>query len=172
MAGLGPGGEAWVAAAPARGGPIVRRRAAFELAPDRELSFPITIGARERLTLVLDLTSEGAAESWAVWYSLDGGRAVRQQGLVDRCFTEVTGPLRGRSGDAGTARLWEESGRAAGGRSTARIRLCDDLPAGPHIVRLQLGSAPGLAARLWVRAVLVGQEAPRAPDDTRVWVEE
>jgi hypothetical protein len=172
LSGLGPGGEAWVAAAPAGGGPIVRRRPAFELASDRDLTFPISIGPRERLTLVLDLTSEGAAERWAVWYSLDGGRAVPQQGFVDRCFTEVAGTLRGRSGDAGTARPWEESGRAPGGRSKARIRLCDDLAPGQHVVRLRLGAAPGMAERLWVRAVLVGQDAPRTPDDTRVWVEE
>lgn len=176
MAGLGDAGVAYVDAAPAEGGAIVRRRDVYELAGARplEIRFPQRPG--ETLHLVLFVVTQGGNEPFRLKYFIEGAKPASRIGAFFRRVTIPEGELTGRTGDAGKGTLWEAATERRGADGIARtvIRLGDDLDPGERVVRLWLQGQKdeGLARKVWIGAVLVGQAPEGKTADPRVWVED
>lgn len=179
--GLGASGVAYTDSAPADGGAIVRRRDVHELKRPRPMTFRFQQRPGETLHLVLFVVTQGGNEPFRVRYSIDGAKPASRQGVFFRRVTLPEGVLAGRTGDFGKATLWEAATERRGADGVARlvIRLGDDLSPGERAVRLRLegaGLAPGaedeLAKRVWIGAVLVGQDPPGRANEPRVWVQD
>jgi len=174
--GLGDTGAAYVDAAPADGGAIVRRRDVYELTGTRpmEIRFPQHPG--ETLHLVLFVVTQGGNEPFRLKYSIGGARPASRIGAFFGRVTIPQGELTGRTGEAGKGTLWEAATDRRGTDGIARtvIRLGDDLDPGERIVRiwLQGQEEEGMARRVWIGAVLVGQAPEGRVSDPRVWVED
>ncbi|EYF06760.1 hypothetical protein [Chondromyces apiculatus] len=174
--GLGDNGAAYMDAAPADGGAIVRRRDVFELAGTRPmvLTFPQNPG--ETLHLVLFMVTQGGNATFRVRYEIEGARPGSTTGAFFHRITLPKGLLAGRTGEFGRGTLWEAATERRGTDGIARavIRLGDDLSPGDRTVRLWLQGQKeeGMARRLWVGAVLVGQTPEGKSGDPRVWVED
>lgn len=169
--GIGKGGVAYANAAPRARGPIVRRRVLAELTAEHPIVFHVPQPPNTPLTVVLFVASEGASEPWGVHYDIDGGGPKEREGKFFRAITRPRGAVGGRTGDAGAGSFWETSGSASDrhGLSKGKIPIGDDLEGNTRSVRVFLD---GSNARLWVRAVVVGEGDPAPVDGVRMWVEE
>jgi len=168
VVGLGAAGVAYVDAAPEGGGAIVRRREVFELKPGGPLDFEFPQAEGQILHVALIVATEGTGSTWQARYTIDGGREEPAIGRFFRRTTAPAGDLVGRSGDLGAGLLWEGSSDRRGegdGLSKAKIHVGDDR--NPGLRKLRIGSKEAV----WVSAVLIG-EAPSAPGEARMWVEE
>ena len=176
MTGLGKNGVAYVDAAPADGGAIVKRRDVFELAGTRPMVLQFDQKPGETLHLVLFMVTQGGNANFRVRYELEGAKPGSAQGVFFRRITVPEGLLVGRTGELGRGTLWEAATerRGADGIARAVIRLGDDLAPGERTVRLWLQGQKeeGMARRLWVGAVLVGQAPAGKTGEARVWVED
>ncbi|AKT36859.1 hypothetical protein [Chondromyces crocatus] len=174
--GLGSTGAAYMDAAPADGGPIVRRRDVYELTGTRPLVLKFDQHPGETLHLVLFMVTQGGNAPYRVRYDIEGAKPGSTLGAFFRRITIPEGILTGRTGDFGRGTLWEAATdrRGVDGIARAVIRLGDDLSPGPRTVRLWLQGQKedGMANRLWVGPVLVGQPPGAKPTDPRVWVED
>lgn len=173
--GLGPLGLAYADAAPAEGGPIVRRRDVYELRPGGSLQLAFRQGEGETLTVVLFVVAESLGREWSLSYAIDRGAPARVEGRFFRVVTRASGTLSGRAGDAGCGLLWEakvdarSAAKAPHGIAKAKIALGDDLVAGRRTVTLKLDRR---APRLWIAAVLHGRAAPDEPGGVTMWPED
>lgn len=174
--GLGESGAAYVDAAPAEGGAIVRRRDVHELTRARPMTFRFKQAPGETLHLVLFVVTEGKNESFRIRYAIEGVKPASRQGVFFRRVTLPDGILAGRTGDFGKGTLFESAGEQRGADGMARvvIRLGDDLKPGERLVRLQLQSPvdEDLAKRVWIAAVLVGQGPEGKTSEPRLWTED
>ena len=179
--GLGDGGVAYAAAAPAGGGAIARRRDVHELSPQRSLEYRFTQEVGETLHVVLLVGIEGPNTDFALRYDIDGGTPRQTIGHFSRIATIPSAVLTGRTGDLGRGLLWEGKGDphspngGPDGLARVKIHLGDDLARGNRTVRLrwsdvdQTGPTP---RRLWIAAVLVGRGPPVRDGSPRLWVDQ
>lgn len=176
LEGLGENGVGYVDAAPADGGAIVRRRDVFELAGARPMVLKFPQNPGETLHLVLFMVTQGGNANFRVRYELEGAKPGSARGVFFRRITVPEGVLAGRTGDFGRGTLWEAATerRGADGIARAVIRLGDDLEPGERTVRLWLQGQKedGMARRVWVSAVLVGQAAAGKSGEPRAWVDD
>lgn len=181
--GLGDEGARYVDAQPVGARHVIRRFGMFELARGRRLSFPVLQRPGEALTLLLIVATRGAERSVSLAYAIDDGRPRMRPGVFFRQKTEARGELHALSGELERGVLWEASdpvprrvSSADDGVTRVSLKLGDDLAAPRHRVDVSLApraDATGQGTdpdRVWVRAVLVGQEGDPRAAGTRQWI--
>jgi hypothetical protein len=177
--GLGAGGVAYVDARPLNATHVVKSSSLSELSTRRSLTFQTPGEEGVAYSLVLFVATQGVNVPLRLHYEIDGGRDARRQGVFFRHNSEPSAAIEALSGDFERGVLLEAERDAApaasaslDGVSRLRIRLGDDLPGTRHRVSVRLRQTPGGPQRVWVRGVLIGENAPAENEAHRAWIHE